>query len=774
MKRIILILSIVSIYINNATAQQLHFKEGEEFTVKTNNTETIPFNKKEAYTISFKVLAIDNGVYRLQCNLKQVKMDIKIGSTIYSLNSNSIRRTEFNNTNWALPLILLQKQFTVYVSAQGRIVKLEGYDDLVERAINDWHLNTSWILSKVKDFPYTILRNIFVELPGRAMVKGSTWAIDSTNYKVTGKQGNLISVKASNSSSNFDAAYVLNAATAMPLKANIAQFDNKGKLITSATYTQFIQKGQFSTPPADTAWINMAMRMSFMSDIFSNVKKDADSAKVFGYLAAHNKTYKNDPYYNRNRLSLIQHVRNQTAGLVYDSLLRITPNHFLAGSVSALFNKSYRALQEDPDSAYNVIRYFYKDKLFDDWLHNTLAQNFITTIEEDEKEIRINLLRRGMDESAIAKNISNNRRIKANSFILLEKLHADKSALMQQKVNALYLWVSARKQKANTGLLPTTAAQFNKLDDANMKSGYGGRYGLLLFNIFKDAGQQKIANTLLEKVIADMTRFQADTLYSDRFAARNLLAHAFHLSYRNTTDSVKALQYLAKAAKYSPASAKEKVNVSFYDREFLRSKESYTDEYLAKLFEHGDGENALQLLSQHVSADLEQLPQVQAMFEKRFPGKSFKSFFADKVLSSLPDAPQFILKGIDNTDHQLAQYKGKWLLTDFWGTWCVPCREEMPEINKFNTEINEGKHKGITFLSIACKDDIISVKKYLKENNFGIPVVMGTDALTNNYKIEGYPSKVLISPNGKMINIGFGSEWQKIVTKISELYPAPQ
>jgi thiol-disulfide isomerase/thioredoxin len=122
----------------------------------------------------------------------------------------------------------------------------------------------------------------------------------------------------------------------------------------------------------------------------------------------------------------------------------------------------------------------------------------------------------------------------------------------------------------------------------------------------------------------------------------------------------------------------------------------------------------------------------------------------------------------------LAQYKGKWLLTDFWGTWCVPCREEMPEINKFNTEINEGKHKGITFLSIACKDDIISVKKYLKENNFGIPVVMGTDALTNNYKIEGYPSKVLISPNGKMINIGFGSEWQKIVTKISELYPAPQ
>lgn len=762
-----------------ASAKKLNFETGDEFAVKTNGIETTPQQTKhEEYTFLLKVLSADNDTYKLQCNLARFKLNLNGGYYTTSINTDSIRKTDFNSDAMLAQLILLQKDFKVTVNSKGVILNIEGYDELLQQAIAKWHLSVraqSGVQNNTQVFITNTFKKIFFELPENAIAPKLSWNKYAVDYVVERKQGNLFYISASNALKSFTGEYVIDAEKGMPLKATFSQKNPKGLVVVTSNYSQIVSKGKASINPVDTAWLNMAMSMSFMSDRFKNSSGDSDSAKVFGYLAAHNKTFKNDAYYIKNRLSIIQTVRTPSADLLYDSLLSITPNHILAGSISALHNKSHRALQNSADSAYGVIKYFYKDRSFNDWVQYSYSQAFMARVDLNEKSMIDEMRKEGLSENEINKTIANTRRFNENSRVLLDKLHNDPTPLIQQKIKALYLWVNAGKNVNNVQVLSSIATQFVKLDDDYMKEGNGGRYGLLLYKTFTEAGQKQNANLVLQKVINDLTRYQADTLYADRNVTRSLLAHAYYLSYQDAlaTDSVKALDYLSKAALYSPSSAKEKAYGSFYDRAFLNSQESYADDYIKKLFDKGDSEDALAVFAKYISSDLGHLSEAQARYEKLFPGKSFKAFFADKVVSGWANAPAFTLKGADDSkEYTLASYKGKWLLTDFWGTWCSPCREEMPQINKFNNALMNGELAGWAFLSIACRDSRVAVNKYLAENKYTIPVAMADEKITGNYKIDGYPSKILISPTGKMISTSSGADWRAIIAKVNELYPA--
>lgn len=106
---------------------------------------------------------------------------------------------------------------------------------------------------------------------------------------------------------------------------------------------------------------------------------------------------------------------------------------------------------------------------------------------------------------------------------------------------------------------------------------------------------------------------------------------------------------------------------------------------------------------------------------------------------------------------------------DFWGTWCSPCREEMPVVNKFGVEVAEGKHPNISFLSVACSDTEPKVISYLTENKFTMAAAMSDGQIERAYKIKGYPSKIMVSPQGRMIDVGFGKDWQAIIKTFSSL-----
>jgi len=115
-----------------------------------------------------------------------------------------------------------------------------------------------------------------------------------------------------------------------------------------------------------------------------------------------------------------------------------------------------------------------------------------------------------------------------------------------------------------------------------------------------------------------------------------------------------------------------------------------------------------------------------------------------------------ITKNINNENVALSKFEGKWLLINFWATWCAPCREEIPDLNNLFNE-----NKKINLIGIAI-DEIEDVKKFLIETPINYESLILSDmkgveiskSLGNDKGV--LPFTVLINPNGEVKNTFYG------------------
>jgi len=115
-----------------------------------------------------------------------------------------------------------------------------------------------------------------------------------------------------------------------------------------------------------------------------------------------------------------------------------------------------------------------------------------------------------------------------------------------------------------------------------------------------------------------------------------------------------------------------------------------------------------------------------------------------------------ISKDTNNKSVSLSKYKNKWLLVNFWATWCAPCREEIPELNNLFKN-----NKDIHLIAIAI-DEIEAVNKFLIKIPIKYESLISNDmqgleisrSLGNDRGV--LPFTVLIKPNGKIQEVFFG------------------
>ena len=111
-------------------------------------------------------------------------------------------------------------------------------------------------------------------------------------------------------------------------------------------------------------------------------------------------------------------------------------------------------------------------------------------------------------------------------------------------------------------------------------------------------------------------------------------------------------------------------------------------------------------------------------------------------------APDFSLQDLDGKPLDLASYRGKVVLLDFWATWCTPCRDEIPHFVEFQDKYRE---QGFQVIGISMDDDPKPVREFYKEFKMNYPVALGNEKVAEAYGgVLGLPITFLIGRDGQI------------------------
>lgn len=123
---------------------------------------------------------------------------------------------------------------------------------------------------------------------------------------------------------------------------------------------------------------------------------------------------------------------------------------------------------------------------------------------------------------------------------------------------------------------------------------------------------------------------------------------------------------------------------------------------------------------------------------------------ATKPGNTVPDV--ITNQTLDGKEFNLKSLRGKYVLIDFWGTWCGPCVEEMPKVKEYSEKYKDK----LVVVGIDSGDSKDQIVDFVTKNNYTWLQLMsknrvGTDNLVDKFNVNGFPTKFIIDPEGKII-----------------------
>lgn len=114
------------------------------------------------------------------------------------------------------------------------------------------------------------------------------------------------------------------------------------------------------------------------------------------------------------------------------------------------------------------------------------------------------------------------------------------------------------------------------------------------------------------------------------------------------------------------------------------------------------------------------------------------------------DTVDFTLPDLEGVNHNLSDYRGKWVLVNYWATWCPPCLDEIPELELFHTNHQE---KDAVVLGVNMESiDLARLETFVDEQFISYPILR-----TNPHgwgelgRVTGLPTSYLVSPEGRLV-----------------------
>ena len=140
------------------------------------------------------------------------------------------------------------------------------------------------------------------------------------------------------------------------------------------------------------------------------------------------------------------------------------------------------------------------------------------------------------------------------------------------------------------------------------------------------------------------------------------------------------------------------------------------------------------------------------------------AFALAAALAGAPGAFAFNLTDTQGKRQRLADFKGRWVVLNFWATWCVPCIQEIPEIAAFHRE-----HGSVAVIGVAIdSEDALKTKRFAAKVGHEYPLVLADAAVEKQLgAVKALPTTRIYDPQGKLVYDRTGRVDRKLLTSLT-------
>ena len=115
--------------------------------------------------------------------------------------------------------------------------------------------------------------------------------------------------------------------------------------------------------------------------------------------------------------------------------------------------------------------------------------------------------------------------------------------------------------------------------------------------------------------------------------------------------------------------------------------------------------------------------------------------------ASFPLAPTVELKTLDGKSFQLGELRGRVVLLNFWATWCIPCRSEIPELNIMHRDLEA---RGLSVVGVSTYDGADGVRNFWKDIKQDYQVLLGDQSVESQFAVSALPTTFILDREGRI------------------------
>ena len=134
--------------------------------------------------------------------------------------------------------------------------------------------------------------------------------------------------------------------------------------------------------------------------------------------------------------------------------------------------------------------------------------------------------------------------------------------------------------------------------------------------------------------------------------------------------------------------------------------------------------------------------------------------------------PAFVLKDLDGVEHRLADFRGKVVLVNFWATWCGPCVQEMPSLQRLKEKL---AGRPFVVLAVNLDEPESRIRNFLAKVSVDFPILLDPEKKASRaWNARILPASYIVGADGKIRYSLVGElEWddEQVVARLSELLP---